>query len=87
MEEEVLAACASSLASKVAFAGDLAGVTLLQIVSQPNVWEQRPEAHEDSTGDGRRGPRFEHHMMAVEAARAGLGFALLPDFMADPLLT
>ena len=86
MPEEVVAVCAPSLAGSVVSAGDLADETLLQLVSRPNAWKQWLEAHGVDTVDGRRGPRFEHHMMVVEAARAGLGYALLPDFVADPLL-
>ncbi len=86
MKEEVVAVCAPSLAGKVASAEELADETLLQLVSRPNAWKQWLEAHGAGAADGRRGPRFEHHMMALEAARAGLGYALLPDFVADPLL-
>ncbi len=85
MPEEVVAVCAPSLAGSVGSAADLADKTLLQLVSRPNAWKQWLEAYGVSA-DGRRGPRFEHHMMVVEAARAGLGYALLPDFVADPLL-
>jgi LysR family glycine cleavage system transcriptional activator len=86
MEEEVVAVCAPSLAGRAATAEDLAKETLLQLVSRPNAWKQWLEAHGVEAPDARRGPRFEHHMMALEAARAGLGYALLPDFVADPLL-
>ena len=86
MSEEVVAVCAPQLQSEVQSPGDFLGKTLLQLVSRPNAWKQWLEAHGAGTVDGRRGPRFEHHMMVVEAARAGLGYALLPDFVADPLL-
>ncbi|QDV04831.1 Glycine cleavage system transcriptional activator [Planctomycetes bacterium Poly30] len=86
MSEEVVAVCAPHLRSEVQAPGDFLGKTLLQLVSRPNAWKQWLEAHGAPEVDGRRGPRFEHHMMVVEAARAGLGYALLPDFVADPLL-
>ena len=86
MSEEVVVVCAPSLAGSVRAAADLEGKTLLQLVSRPNGWKQWLAAHDVEALDGRRGPRFEHHMMIVEAARAGLGYALLPDFVADPLL-
>lgn len=86
MSEEVVAVCAPHLQSDVRTPEDLLGRTLLQLVSRPDGWKQWLEAHGASAENGRRGPRFEHHMMVVEAAKAGLGFALLPDFVADPLL-
>ena len=86
MSEEVVAVCAPQLQGDVATADDLAAKTLLQLVSRPNAWNQWLDAHGALSVSGRRGPRFEHHMMVVEAARAGLGYALLPDFVADPLL-
>ena len=87
MPEEVVAVCAPSLAGNVSNAAELADQTLLQLVSRPNAWKQWLEAHGTSSEGARRGPRFEHHMMVMEAARAGLGYALLPDFVADPLLS
>ena len=86
MSEKVVVVCAPSLAGTVRTATDFEGKTLLQLVSRPNAWKQWLSAHGVEAVDGRRGPRFEHHMMIVEAARAGLGYALLPDFVADPLL-
>lgn len=86
MPEEVVAVCAPRKGAEVSSASDLEGKTLLQLVSRPSGWVQWLEANGVAGSDGRRGPRFEHHMMVVEAARAGLGYALLPDFVADPLL-
>lgn len=86
MSEEVVAVCAPGLADAGMSASGLASQTLLQLVSRPNAWQQWLDARGAPGLDGRRGPRFEHHMMVVEAVRAGLGFALLPDFVADPLL-
>lgn len=86
MQEHVVVVCAPELARRVDAPADLAGQQLLQIVSRPKAWTQWVEA-QDLGGpagiDARSGPRFEHHMMAVEAARSGLGFALLPDFVAE----
>ena len=87
MREEVVVVCAPELARRLDRSAtvfdQLKGQTLLQIVSRPKGWDNWLEAHELGGIDGRSGPRFEHHMMAVEAARAGLGFALLPDFVAE----
>ena len=86
MQEQVVVVCAPHLAKRVRRPDDLVGEQLLQIVSRPKAWSQWVDARElggPSGIDARSGPRFEHHMMAVEAARSGLGFALLPDFVAE----
>lgn len=85
MKEEVVVVCAPHLAKGLTRPADLSQETLLQIVSRPKAWLNWLDAKHvgGPVGiDGRSGPRFEHHMMAVEAARSGLGFALLPDFVA-----
>lgn len=83
MREQVTVCCTPALARRVQAPSDLADLTLLQIVSRPRAWDQWLAARGVEGIEGRRGPRFEHHMMVVEAARAGLGFALLPDFVAE----
>lgn len=88
MEEEVVVVCAPSLIQKRALAepADLAGQTLLQLSSRPAGWDSWLAQNELGGIAGRRGPRFEHHLMVLQAAQAGLGVALLPDFVAaEPL--
>lgn len=60
---------------------DLIGRTLLQLDSRRAGWEEWFAAMGVSGVDGRRGPRFEHHLMVIQAAIAGLGVALLPTFL------
>ncbi len=83
MEEHVRALAAPEIARGLDGPASLVGSTLLQLVSRPHAWRQWLAAHGADQIDGRRGPRFEHHMMVAEAACAGLGVALLPDFVAE----
>lgn len=62
---------------------DLARATLLQITSRPHAFDDWLIAKGVDGVDGSRGPRFEHHQMALEAAIAGLGVAVLPAFVVD----
>ncbi len=83
MEEEVVCVAAPGLAESVPEPSALEGRTLLQLMSRPKAWRRWLRAQGAPGIDGKSGPRFEHHMMVVEAARSGLGFALLPDFVAE----
>ena len=84
MEERVVVVCAPEVArrSRLRAPLDLAGQTLLHLSSRPAAWRRWLRTNEAQAVDGRRGPRFEHHLMVLQAARAGLGVALLPDFVA-----
>ncbi|HJW32929.1 MAG TPA: LysR substrate-binding domain-containing protein [Holophagaceae bacterium] len=74
---------------RLAFAGsldgpaDLARHTLLQMATRPQGWEEWLSAQHLTTVEGRRGPRFESHLMVIQAAKADLGFALLPTFLVE----
>jgi len=88
MEEEVVVVCAPELAREgtLGSPADLAARTLLQLSSRPEGWPRWLAANGAGAVDGRRGPRFEHHLMVLQAAQASLGVALLPDFVArEPL--
>ncbi|HEU4950578.1 MAG TPA: transcriptional regulator GcvA [Holophagaceae bacterium] len=86
MDERVVAVCAPALAAALHAPGDLAGQTLLQLLNRPQGWEEWLAAAGAPEVDGRRGPRFESHLMVIQAALAGLGLAVLPDFLvADEL--
>ncbi|MEL6429149.1 MAG: LysR substrate-binding domain-containing protein [Planctomycetota bacterium] len=84
MKEEVVVVCAPSRAEGVKGAADVARGPLLHLVGRPGAWGRwlKERVTDSDVSDGRRGPRFEHHAMVVEAAAAGLGYALLPDFAA-----
>jgi LysR family glycine cleavage system transcriptional activator len=82
-DEEGVVVASPSLAfgRPLATPSDLAGQPLLQMATRPQGWEEWLSAHKASGVDGRRGPRFESHLMVIQAAKADLGFALLPSFL------
>lgn len=64
----------------------LARLPLLQQATRPNLWlDWFREAGLDPRSI-LRGPRFEQFGMVIEAAKAGLGAALLPEVLAAPML-
>ena len=83
MGEEVQVVCSPELASRgpLAMPADLAGHTMLQLSSRLGAWQEWLDSVGVAGIDGRRGPRFEHHLMIIQAATAGLGVALLPSFL------
>jgi DNA-binding transcriptional LysR family regulator len=67
---------------------------MLQHTTLPLAWNgwlaQQKTAHQlptDPRQDIATGPRYDLMFMAMNAAAAGLGMALLPDFMAAPMVT
>lgn len=85
MDEEVVAVCTAAYRDQQRLAGfdDLRRATLLQISTRPHAFHDWLVAKGAASFDGRRGPRFEHHSMVLQAALAGLGVALLPAFVVD----
>ncbi len=59
---------------------------LLHHHTLPDAWEQWFLAEHIDADPGRAGPRFEIMSMALNAAVAGLGVVLLPDYMADDMV-
>lgn len=82
-EAVVVASPRLVFAEPLAGPADLARHTLLQMATRPQGWEEWLEAHDVKGVDGRRGPRFESHLMVIQAAKADLGFALLPTFLVE----
>ncbi|BDW97501.1 LysR family transcriptional regulator [Thalassospira tepidiphila] len=67
---------------------DLRNFPLLHIATRPRGWADWLAASGLSDIDGENGPKFEHFTMAMQAAVAGLGVALLPTFaITDELAT
>ncbi|GKS75336.1 LysR family transcriptional regulator [Acidovorax sp. SUPP950] len=62
------------------------GSGLLHHHTLPDAWEQWFLAEQIDADPGRAGPRFEIMSMALNAAVAGLGVVLLPDYMADDMV-
>lgn len=81
MHEEVSVVCTPTLAARLRAAEDLRDETLLQLVSRRAAWFRWFEEQGVASVDARRGPLFEHHLMVIQAARSGLGVALLPLFL------
>ena len=57
--------------------------TLLQHVTRPEAWQEWLHACGVENLDGRVGPRFEQFHMVIQAAIAGVGLALLPQFLIE----
>ena len=83
LDEDVVVVCSPELLRTAAIEepADLKGRTLLQLESRLGSWNEWFAAMNVDGVDGRRGPRFEHHLMVIQAAIAGLGIALLPSFL------
>jgi LysR family glycine cleavage system transcriptional activator len=88
MDEDVVLVCSPGYRKRTRLHApkDLARATLLQMTTRPNAFDDWLGAKHVAGVDGRRGPRFEHHQMVLQAAIAGLGVAVLPAFLcADEL--
>jgi LysR family glycine cleavage system transcriptional activator len=85
MPEEVVAVCSASYRKKhrLEAPADLRRATLLQLGTRPTAFHDWLSQQGVNDLDGRRGPRFEHHQMALQAALAGLGVGLLPTFVCE----
>ena len=84
MDESVLLVCSPAYQKKLRLASPahLKKATLLQMVTRPAAFDEWFAAKHTTGIDARRGPRFEHHAMVLQAAIAGLGVAVLPEFVA-----
>lgn len=80
--ETVLPVCAPALAARHGFArpGDLRAAPLLHLTTRPDAWEQWLRQH-GADDSGVRGMLFDQFSTLAAAAEAGLGVALLPQFM------
>jgi len=84
MGEVVVPVAAPSLLAgprKLARPEDVERFTLLQHVTRPQAWQEWLRACGVENLDGRAGPRFEQFHMVIQAAIAGVGLALLPQFL------
>ena len=66
---------------RIAVPSDLPSQVLLQLESRPGAWAEWLHEAGLPTHGSRQGPRFEHHLMIIQAALSGLGVALLPWFL------
>ncbi|NPD16282.1 LysR family transcriptional regulator [Xinfangfangia sp. D13-10-4-6] len=85
--EAVVPVCAPALAQRHGFetAADIRSAPLLHLTTRPDAWE-RWLAHHNAPDTGVHGMLFDQFSTLYEAAVAGLGIALLPEFLfADAL--
>jgi LysR family glycine cleavage system transcriptional activator len=85
MEEDVVVVCSPGYRDRIGLRDpvDLRGATLLQLATRPHGFDDWLRARGVTGVDCRRGPRFEHHQMVLQAAIAGLGVAVLPTFVCE----
>jgi DNA-binding transcriptional LysR family regulator len=84
--DERLTACAAPAllaTSPVETADDLQALPLLRLETRPTAWEAWFREH-GATATSARGMLFDQFATMTQAAIAGLGVALLPDYLAEP---
>jgi LysR family glycine cleavage system transcriptional activator len=83
MPEDLVPVCSPTLVAegRLKSFGDLAAQTLLQHTTLPRLWHDWLKWTGVSGIEGQRGPELQHVAMVAEAAAAGLGVALLPQFL------
>ncbi|MDF1633191.1 LysR family transcriptional regulator [Mycoplana sp. MJR14] len=62
---------------------DLERAPLMHLATRPKLWAQWFEMNGGATETAYRGHRFDQFSMVIEAAVAGLGFALLPRYLIE----
>jgi LysR family glycine cleavage system transcriptional activator len=87
MTETLLPVCAPALKASLGLAlpADLLTAPLLHLTSRPDGWERWFGSMTVEAGEV-RGMLLDQFTLAIEAARAGLGVALLPLFLIEPEL-
>ena len=80
MQETMLLVCHPDLLQNSTDIGELATHTLLEHTGRPHVWDTLCKTWQIDKTDMDI-LRFEHFFMMLEAAKEGLGLALLPDYI------
>ncbi|UDM07131.1 LysR family transcriptional regulator [Halomonas sp. NyZ770] len=85
LTEELVPVCAPSTFDQFDINGPLAltDMVLLQVSTRPEAWHEWFEAQSLYTEHSYHGPRFDTFYMALCAAQAGCGVALVPKFLAQ----
>ena len=85
LDEELVPVCAPSTVKQEEIDTPLAltDLVLLQVSTRPEAWHEWFEAQILYTEHSYHGPRFDTFYMALRAARAGCGVALVPKFLAQ----
>ncbi|CAM3620540.1 Glycine cleavage system transcriptional activator [Pseudomonas reidholzensis] len=83
--EEVVPVCAPELlqGAELADAGALAELVLMQSTSRPEAWHEWFLEQGLHTDNSYHGPRFDTFYMALSAAQAGCGVALVPRYLVE----
>lgn len=84
MDETVIAVCAPSLVGsrrETLTLEDINRQTLIQHTTRPHLWREWLTQAGGSTSKALAGPRFEYYSLVIEAAVAGIGIAVLPEFL------
>jgi transcriptional regulator, LysR family len=81
--EEVVPVCAPELLAgrELGDAGELADLVLLQSTSRPEAWHEWFLELGLHSVSAYHGPRFDTFYMALSAAQAGCGVALVPRYL------
>lgn len=89
LDEEMVPVCAPSALPLGGIAEPLAltRLVLLQSATRPEAWHDWFDAQGTYTEHSYHGPRFDTFYMALQAARAGCGVALVPHFLAEEELS
>ncbi|MBD3895211.1 transcriptional regulator GcvA [Halomonas sp. ML-15] len=85
LDEEMVAVCSPQVMGEVPIDEPLAltQLVLLQSATRPEAWHDWFEAQQVYTEHSYHGPRFDTFYMALRAAQAGCGVALVPRFLAQ----
>lgn len=83
MPESVVPVAAPSLVgpAPLADAAALASLPLIQHTTRPTLWRDWFDFAGLPAANGTAGPKFEYYALVIEAAVAGIGIALLPEFL------
>lgn len=81
MGESVVALAAPSLIRDMPLEELLRSAPLVQHTTRPDLWREWLDHVGVTTVNGMAGPKFEFYSLVIEAAVAGIGFALLPEFL------
>jgi DNA-binding transcriptional LysR family regulator len=83
MPESVVPVAAPSIVDGMPLLGAeaLRGMTLIQHTTRPALWRQWLNMAGVEGINGDVGPKFEYYSLVIEAATAGIGVALLPEFL------
>ena len=81
MGESVIPVAAPSLNTGLPLSEMLRSAPLIQHTTRPLLWREWLAHAGIGTLNGEAGPKFEFYSLVIEAAVAGIGFALLPEFL------